>query len=432
VNKKLLPIVLILLISHCSLNSNSSFWNKSTIKKEERNKKELFQTTKIASFEINEDLEINIVSAKFLKNSFQNNLTNNNGRLNYNGQLKKALKFNFSKIDKFNEFEPEIIFEKKNLIFFSNKGSILKFNEHSKLLWKKNFYTKDEKKLKPILFFASDDNTLIVADNITKIYALDIKTGELLWTKNNSAAFNSEIKIYKDHFFLIDYENILRCFSIKNGKEIWKVKTENSILKSQKKLSLVIKEDKIFFNNSIGDITAVDISGNLLWMVPTVKNLNSSSTYFLKMSNLVINEDSLYLSTNMNEFYSIDINRGLVNWTQNINSTLRSTIVDEMIFSVSDEGFFSIINSNTGEIIRRTDIFADIKKRKRKKIKTSGFIVGVEKIYVSLNNGKILIIDIKDGKVSSSIKIDNNYISRPFIKNGELFVIKDNGVIKIR
>ena len=34
------------------------------------------------------------------------------------------------------------------MIFFDNKGSILKFDENSKLIWKKNYYTKSEKKLK--------------------------------------------------------------------------------------------------------------------------------------------------------------------------------------------------------------------------------------------------------------------------------------------
>ena len=431
-SKKLLLAILILLLSHCSFNSKSKFWNKSEITKVERNKKQLFQTTKIANFEINEDLEISIKSAKSNQNSFQNNLTNNNGKLNYDGNLKKASKFKFSKINQFAEFEPEILFDRDNLIFFSNKGSILKFNGKSKLLWKKNYYTKNEKKLEPILFFASDQKTLIVADNITKLYALNINSGELLWSKNNPSAFNSEIKIYKDRFFLIDYENILRSFSVKDGKEIWNIKTENSILKSEKKLSLVIKEDKIIFNNSIGDITAVDISGNLLWMVPTSMNQNSSSTYFLKMSNLVIEKDSVYFSTNMNEFYSIDINNGLINWVQNINSSLRSTIIDKMIFSVSDEGYFIILDSETGEIIRRTDLFLDIKKRKRKKIRTTGFVVGLNKIFIYLTNGKILIANIKDGKTTSSIKIDSQYISRPFVQNRELFVIKDNGIVKIQ
>ena len=55
-----------------------------------------------------------------------------------------------------------------DIIFFDNKGSILKFDKNSKLIWKKNYYTKSEKKLKPILQFANDDNTVIVTDNIAK------------------------------------------------------------------------------------------------------------------------------------------------------------------------------------------------------------------------------------------------------------------------
>ena len=66
------------------------------------------------------------------------------------------------------------------------------------------------------------------------------------------------------------------------------------------------------------------------------------------MSNLLIDKDSIYFSTNMNEFYSLDLNNGVINWKQNINSSLRSTIIGEMIFSVSDEGYFSIINVETG------------------------------------------------------------------------------------
>ena len=66
-------------------------------------------------------------------------MDNNNGRTNYNGNLKKSSRFKFSRIDNFDFTEPEIIFSKNNIIFFDNKGSILKFDEKSKLVWKKNF-----------------------------------------------------------------------------------------------------------------------------------------------------------------------------------------------------------------------------------------------------------------------------------------------------
>ena len=58
-------------------------------------------------------------------------------------------------------------------------------------------------------------------------------------------------------------------------------------------------------------------------------------------------------------------------------------------------------------------------------------LFGKDKIYVSTNKGKILVVSILNGKTISSLKIDNNQISRPFVLNQNLFVIKDNGIIKI-
>ena len=91
----------------------------------------------------------------------------------------------FSKIDNFSQYEPEISFFKNNLIFFDKRGSILQFNDKSKMIWKKNYYSKSEKKLKPILQFVNNDKYLIVADNIAKYYKIDFVTGNLIWSKSN-------------------------------------------------------------------------------------------------------------------------------------------------------------------------------------------------------------------------------------------------------
>ena len=64
------------------------------------------------------------------------------GITNYDGQLKKISKYNYSKIRYFNQYEPEISLYNNNLIFFDNKGSILNFKENSRLFWKKNYYSK--------------------------------------------------------------------------------------------------------------------------------------------------------------------------------------------------------------------------------------------------------------------------------------------------
>ena len=466
---KFLGIILLLIfIASCSLDNKTGLWTKKQkIKEEKIIIKELFEKEKVLEKEFNPNLKINL-SAKLIDNSFINNFDNNNGRVNYNGTLKSISKFKFSKIDNFNQLEPEIIFDKNNVIFFDDKGSILKFDSFSKLIWKKNHYTKAEKKSKPILFFANNKNTLVVADSIAKYYAININNGELLWSKNNSAPFNSQVKIYKDKFFAIDFENILRCYSIKDGTELWQVKTDQSFIKSQKKLSLVIVDNIVYFNNSIGDVSAVDIaSGDLLWQTPTQSSGIYEEAFFLKTSDLIANYNSILFSNNKNEFFSLDIKRGNLNWKQKINSNIRSTLVDNIIFAISMEGFLIIIDNQSGNIIRMTDVFTQykrsfFKKRSRtytfgKKKKTSskrivkektkltytfgkkqgskiepvGFIVGSKNIYLTTSHGRLIIIDITTGKPTSVIKIDNDKISRPFVLNKNLFIIKDNAIIKL-
>ena len=472
---RFIVFVLLLFITNCSLDTKSGIWTKKqqitkekekNIKEEEKKIKTLFKENTILEKELNKKLKINLTS-KLFNNSFINNLTNNNGRLDYNGNLESISKFKFSKIKNFNLLEPEILAENNNLIFYDDTGSLIKFDTTSKVIWKKNYYNKQEKKLKPILFFDNNESTIIVADNISKYYAINIQTGDLLWSQENSSPFNSQVKIYKNKFFVMDFDNILRCYSINDGKELWKVKTGNVFIKSQKKLSIVIENNSVYFNNSIGDISAVDIeSGNLLWQTPTQNNSIYQDSFFLKTSDLITNGESIIFSNNKNEFYSLDVQTGVINWRQEINSNLTSTLVNELIFSVSNEGFFIIIDDKTGNIIRVTDVFSAFRQNKKNsskspfnnkrynplyffdrqnlpneknkkyssssvKFKPIGFIVGKKNIYLTTNHGRLFVIDISTGKTKSVLKIDNEKISRPFVINQNLFIIKENSIIKL-
>ena len=314
-NKIIIFFVLITLIAGCSFNKNSKFWTSSQNIPEENNQnyKEIFSEEESLSQELNKNLSINLGKNE-INNIQLRDYFNNDGRLNYNGELKKSSRYKFSKIKNFYQFEPTISFNNKNLIFFDNKGSILQFDKKSKLIWKKNYYTKSEKKLRPILQFKNNKSILIVADNIARYYALDLNSGELLWSKNNLAPFNSQIKIFKDKFFIIDFSNTLRCFSIKNGNELWNVKTESSLIRSQKKLSMVIVDEIIYFNNSIGDISAVDLNkGELVWQLPTQSSLIYESAFSLQTSDIITDENSLFFSNNNNQFFSIYIKTGSFN-----------------------------------------------------------------------------------------------------------------------
>jgi outer membrane protein assembly factor BamB len=427
VNRFLKIIILILFSASCSLDNKIKFWNDKepdNIKKTKIEK--IFKKEEEIKKEINSNLKINIENLDIRYTTNEYSLTK------YKGLLQKRNKSKFPKIKNFENFSAKPSITQKNLFFFDGNGTIIKFDDSLNTIWKKNFYSKSEKKLKPFLSLSSNKEILIVADNISKYYAIKNSTGELLWSKNNSSPFNSRVEIFEDKILIVDFDNTLRCFSIKNGNEIWNFKTEKSFIKSQKNMSLLVSNNILFFNNSIGDISAIDIeSGDLIWQTPTQSSAIYENSFLLKTSNFSLSKNAILFSNNKNEFFSINKKNGTINWKLNVNSSLTSIIHDKIIFTISDSGYLILINENTGRIIRATDIFDIFKDKKRKFIKPIGFIANNKNIYLTTSNGKLLIIDLNNGKTKNVIKVDNNKISKPYIMNKKLIIIANNFLLKL-
>jgi len=433
VNKFFIIFFIFILLQNCSLNDNSKFWNEDSKKVESKKKSKTlkFLNDKNLESEQNPNLTLNFKRQVSFDNE-RYKLNNNSGNYSFDGNLEIQSKYKFSKIDKLINYEPKIISSRDDLVFFEKKGAIFKLDKELKLLWKKNFYTKSEKKIRPILRLNIKDNIIIVADNISKYYALDLNSGDLIWMRRNDAPFNSEIKFYKNSFLVVDYNNVLRCFDIKNGNEKWNLKTDNNFIKSNKVLSMVIIQDKVFFSNSLGDISAVDVrNGDLLWQLPTQNSLLFDNSFTLRTSSLIADDFNLYFSNNRNQFFSINTKNGTLNWRKKINSDITPISIDNYLFTISIAGSLIILDKNNGKVVKSKKIL-NTESKNRNILKPVGFKIGLNKIYISLDNGRIFIVDLKSGNQLTKIKIGSRKISEPFIINKNLYVLKNNSIIKLR
>ena len=429
-NKIFLLFIFLLFVNNCSIKRSQELLGKKEININEIKKVKIILTKKAREEkEINSNLEISISQNKF--NQKFNNNHNDIGELFYEGVLEKVGKYKFSRFNNFEYVDVRPIFYGENVIFFDNKGSIIFYDKNQKIIWKKNYYNKSEKRFKPRLSFANKKKILIVTDDVAKYYAINIETGDLIWTKNNTVPFKSDIKIQDNTFYVVDFKNILRAISIKDGSELWQLKTEESLTKSNTKISIVIKGKNIYFNNSIGDITAVNLkSGKLVWQLPTQNNNISKNAFQLSNSKLVVNENSIFFSNNKNEFYSIDVSTGLINWKNEINSELRPIIIGRYIMTISQNGYLYTIDKKSGNILRINNLFETYKVKKRNSIYPTGFLIAMNKIYLSNNKGKLIIVDLSTGKILDAIKIARTKILQPYISENNLFLIKNGSIIK--
>ncbi|WP_415277911.1 PQQ-binding-like beta-propeller repeat protein [Candidatus Pelagibacter sp. Uisw_094] len=429
-NKALLSVLILLILNNCSASKKVGFWDKDNKdQKQIENTKTILTKQARLEEEFNSNLYVKISNGKFNQNSLNNQ--NDMGELAYEGVLEKIGKYNFSKFNDFDFINPNPLFYNKNLVFYDNKGTIIFYDENQKILWENNFYNKSEKKIKPRLNFAGKNNILIVTDDVAKYYAINIDTGELLWTKTNIVPFNSNIKIKDDVFYVVDYKNILRSISIQDGSEIWNLKTEESLTKSNTKISIVLDKKNIYFNNSIGDVTAVDIkSGQLVWQLPTQNNNISQNAFQLSNSELVINENTIFFSNNKNEFYSIDTTTGLINWKNEISSDLKPVVIGNLVITISEKGYLYVVDKKSGNIIRINDLFKEYKDKKRKQTKPTGFFIALNKIYLTNSDGKLIIVNSNEGNILNVVKISGGKILQPFINENNLFLISNGSIIK--
>ena len=429
-NRIIILIIALIFLNQCSLNENSRIWKDKENKLEaQKNIKKVFLEDKKITTEFNQELKLDLSIIKF-NNKITDN-ENNYGSQNYEGLIDKIGNYKFSKFEDINQLNFKPIFLEDGLIFFDKKGSIIRYNDKTKVLWKQNHYSKSEKKLRPKLDFIQDGENLLITDSIAKYYSVNINSGELNWSKNNIYPFNSDIKKHKNKIFVIDYKNTLRCYNISDGNECWNLKTEDSFTISNSKFSLIVINDKVIFSNSIGDITAVDIeTGVIIWQLPTQSSSIINETYNFKISKLVSDGNSIIFSNNKNEFHSIDVKTGTINWINEINSNITPIITGNLIFTVSNEGYLIVIEKNKGNIIRVTDLFKNYKLKKRKNIKPVGFVIGNTNLYLTNTDGKMIVVDLSLGDIKKIEKISGDFISRPFIFNQNLFVIRNGSIIQ--
>ena len=441
--KNLIFFLIFILLVNCSFDNKTGIWSGS--KKEKRRISELekeqkqtkvvdyiYSSKSVYSKEISLTKKISISNPRKNLSWKMSSLNQQNflGNIYLSGIdnifLKKKIgknKFPISKI-----ISSPLVFE-NNIIFSDNNGTIFNINQNGEINWKKNIYKKIYKKVYKNLVFSIYQNNIYVADNIGFIYSIGLNNGKLVWIKNHGIPIKSNIKIYKNKIFLINQDNRILCFNTENGSKIWDIRSVPSFIKLQNFLSSAIsKQGDVIAINSSGDLLKVNANnGKIAWSLNTLVSTLAHATDFFKSSEIVIIDDNIIVSSK-SSLFSYNLNTGYTNWKQEVSSIGAPIIDGKNIFILTDNGYFVIIDKDTGIIISSTNILKILKKKKQE-TKITGFIMGSGKIYSVTSNGYLIVSSPVSGKVEYFKKIGDPVTSTPIINDGKLYILTKNSSI---
>ena len=127
-------------------------------------------------------------------------------------------------------------------------------------------------------------------------------------------------------------------------------------------------------------------------------------------------------------FFSYNLNTGQINWKQEVSSIGAPIVDGKNIFILTKNGYFVIIDKDTGKIISSANILKILKKQKQS-TRITGFIMGSGKIYSVTSNGYLIVSSPVSGKVEYFKKIGDPVTSTPIINNGKLYILTKNSRI---
>ena len=435
--------MILILVSSCSFDNKTGIWGDSEKEKKkiadlEKKQKEIIEVEEIFSSEIVFSKEVsltkNIILSKAKKNIewTTSNLNNQNflGNIYLIDIQNKSLKKKIGK-NKFSLHSniSTILAHAGNLIFSDDKGTIYNIKKNGKINWKKNIYKKSYKKIYKHLTFSISKNNIYIADNIGFVYSINLITGKLLWIKNYGLPLKSNMKIFNNKIFLIDQDNKIVSLNINDGSLIWDILSISSFIKSQNLLSLAVSEDGYLFAiTSSADLFKIDpVKGDIIWSRNTAGSLYANATDFFTSSDIVLSDNQIFFSSG-SSFFSYDTNSGATNWQNEINFSGPAIIDKQHVFIVSKNGYFVILNKDTGKILSSFNILK-ILKRKKQKTQITSFIMGSGKIYSITSNGFLIVSSAQTGKAEYFKKIGEKNISPLIINNGTLYLLTENSKV---
>ena len=443
IKKKIFIFLIFILLTNCSFDNKTGIWGDSKKEKEKISKIELEQkkiisVEKIYSSE-NIFLKEVLLSKKILlPKSKKNldwktsNLNNENliGNIYLSGYQNKFLKKKIGK-NKFSIHSniTNILMHNNNIIFSDDAGNIFNINKNGKVNWKKNIYKKSYKKIYKNLILSINRNNIFIADNIGFVYSINLISGNILWIKNYGKPIKSNMKIFNDKIFLIDMDNKIFSLDVKDGSLIWDVLSISSFIKLQNLLSLAISKDGYLFAiTSAADLYKINANtGELLWSRNTASSLYANATDFFISSDIAISDKQIVFSSGTSTF-SYNTNNGEINWITEVSFSGAPVISGSHIFIVTNNGYFVILEKDTGKITSSSNILKILKKKKQK-TQIVSFIMGSEKIYSTTLNGFLIISSAVTGKAGSFIKIGEKNISPLIINDGALYILTENSKI---
>lgn len=284
---------------------------------------------------------------------------------------------------------------------------------------------------------AVEGDTLVVASGYGHLTALDATNGTQKWQRALGSPMSGAPTIKDGRIFTASNNNEIFAMDLVTGETIW---SDQAIAESARVLSApspAAVEDFVIAPYSSGEIIAYRATnGRRLWTdaitqagrFTPISEINDIGSRPVLASGLV------FASSQSGTTIAIDGRTGNRVWTQIIGSTQAPALAGEALFVIGNDGRLAALNAGTGLAywVKNLPQFEN-EEKKKDRITYAGPVLASGRLIVISSTGGLIALSPQNGEEVGSLKLGGKVFIEPIAAGGKLLVLTDDAkLIAIR
>ena len=274
-----------------------------------------------------------------------------------------------------------------------------------------------------------EDNVVFVTTSLGEIFALDGKTGKQKWKKTLSSPSRMAPFVYERRLFVTTVANEAYALNAKNGDIIWSHQGMSELTGILGTATPAASASLVVIPYSSGEVFALrSENGFPAWSdtLSSLLSVDSISSIPHVRARPVIKDNAVYLISHGGKLVKVDLLSGIRSWQKEFSGINTPAVVENSLFLITVPGELVALNSGTGDVYWAVKL---PKPTDNKYVVWTGPLAVKDRLLVCGNNGEILCISPKNGKVSHTLRENDSFVQPPILVNERLYVLGESGTL---
>lgn len=270
------------------------------------------------------------------------------------------------------------------------------------------------------------DGVLFATSGSDLVIALNARSGEKVWVTQLPSMTRSVPVVHGNLAIIQTTSDDIYALDIKSGEIIWTyigIKNDVQVLNTT---SPVTRGNYVIFQNAGSEVIALDSSsGSEIWSVnlsSVFEKVNSSQYLSNNVRQLTLDGDYVFAVGSDGAVYSIDARHGKVNWKQPLNASHPITIGGDLLFTLNSGSQMVAISKHSGEVMW----LESLPSSKDMEAWSQPAVINGKVVTVS-TKGKWIGLNFNNGKIDQELKFINSVLLPPRVVGGSLYVFSSKG-----